>query len=95
MILGNTDRANYWSMVPGNFLQVSKAIHEIALRPTKRPQLTETEKDHIHGCHLSRRRLEEDDILRVSRRFGAAWRDVGNSLHFTHAQLDQVRIKAV
>ena len=26
----------------------------------------------------------------MSRRFGAGWRDVGNSLHFTHAQLDQV-----
>ena len=55
-----------------------------------RPQLSETEKEHIRGCHLSRRRLEEDDIPRVSRRFGAGWRDVGNSLHFTHAQLDQV-----
>ena len=54
--------------------------------------MSESERDHIRGCHLSRRRLEEDDILRVSRRFGAGWRDVGNSLHFTHAQLDQVHI---
>ena len=54
--------------------------------------MSESERDHIRGCHLSRRRLEEDDILRVSRRFGAGgWRDVGNSLHFTHAQLDQVQ----
>ena len=65
-------------------------IISLNLSHLHRPQLTESEKEHIRGCHLSRRRLEEDDIPRVSRRFGAGWRDVGNSLHFTHAQLDQV-----
>ena len=67
-----------------NYYYFTKCNHQ------HRPQLSETEKEHIRGCHLSRRRLEEDDIPRVSRRFGAGWRDVGNSLHFTHAQLDQV-----
>ncbi len=52
--------------------------------------LSEEEMSHIRCCHTSQRRLEEDDVLRVGDRIAAKWRDVGNSLHFTHAQLDQI-----
>jgi hypothetical protein len=54
------------------------------------PQLKDSERDHINSCKKSARRLEEDDIPRVSRQIGLLWKDVGNSLHFTHAQLDQI-----
>ena len=57
-------------------------------------KVSEEERDHIRSCHLSGRRLEDDDVLRVGRKISSGWREVGNSLHFTHAQLDAIEAEA-
>jgi len=50
--------------------------------------LTEEQKDHVQKCLKSRRVLEEDEILRLSKQVGSEWRQFGNALKFNFTKLD-------
>ena len=44
--------------------------------------------DHVKSCLKSRRVLQHDELLRISKNIGANWRQVGNALKFNFKQLD-------
>ena len=50
--------------------------------------LTEEQKDHVQKCLKSRRVLEEDEILRLSKQISSEWRQFGNALKFNFTKLD-------
>ena len=50
--------------------------------------LTDEQKDHVQKCLKSRRVLEEDEILRLSKQVGSEWRQFGNALKFNFTKLD-------
>lgn len=44
--------------------------------------------EHVQKCLKSRRVLQEDELLRISKTAGAEWRQLGNALKFNFTKLD-------
>ena len=55
--------------------------------------LSESERDRILECGMSRRMLDEDDILKLSRKVGSDWKSVGNALKLNYARLDAIDVE--
>ena len=51
--------------------------------------LSQDQKDHVQKCIRSKRIIEEDELLRLSKQVDAqSWRQLGNALKFPFAKLD-------
>ena len=44
--------------------------------------------EHVEKCLKSRRILQDDELLRISKNVGQDWRQLGNALKFNFTKLD-------
>ena len=55
----------------------------------QKAQLTADQREHIRNCWKSRRSIQEDELLDISRNVGQNWKDVGNALKFNFTKIDR------
>ncbi len=56
--------------------------------------LSDEQNNHVQQCLKSRKVLEEDELLRLSKQVGPEWRQLGNALKFPYTKLDALETEA-
>ena len=49
--------------------------------------------EHVQKCLKSRRVLQDDELLRISKNVGDEWRQLGNALKFNFTKLDALEVE--
>ena len=55
----------------------------------KRKLLSPEEKEHIRNCWRSKRSIQDDEVLAISKNIGNNWKDVGNALKFNFTRIEK------
>ena len=58
------------------------------LNPSKNFADPNRNNEHVEKCLKSRRILQDDELLRISKNVGQDWRQLGNALKFNFTKLD-------
>merc|ERR1719273_452289 len=55
----------------------------------RRKLLSEEQKEHIRNCWRSKRSIQDDEVLAISKNIGKNWKDVGNALKFNFVKIEK------
>ena len=54
-----------------------------------RKLLSPEQKEHIRNCWRSKRSIQDDEVLAISKNIGKNWKDVGNALKFNFTRIEK------